>query len=44
MERGNKNFYIEQINGVFGKNRVCITRIYTRVRDFLCSCSLAEGI
>ncbi len=44
MERDNNIFYIEQINGVFDRDQVRETHIYTRVRVFLCCCSIAEGI
>ncbi len=44
MERENRNFYIEQINGVFERNQVRVTHIYTRVKDFLFCCSLTEDI
>ena len=44
LERDNNFFFIEQINGVFERNQVRVTHIYTRVRDFLCCCSEAEGI
>lgn len=44
MEQDNNFFYIEQINCVFDRNQVRITHIYTRVKDFLCRCSIAEGI
>lgn len=44
MERDNNFFLIEQINGVFERNQVRVTHIYTRVRDFLCCCSEAEDI
>lgn len=44
MERNNNNFYIEQINGVFERNQVRVTHIYTRVRDLVCRCSITECI
>lgn len=44
MERNNNNFYIEQINCVFERNQVRVTHIYTRVRDFVCRCSIMEYI
>lgn len=34
MERENNIFFIEQINGVFERNQVRVTHIYTRVKDF----------
>ena len=44
MEQDNKIFLIEQINGVFERNQVRVTHIYTRVKDFLCRCSMTEDI
>lgn len=44
MERDNNFFLIEQINGVFERNQVRETHVYTRVRVFLCCCSVAEDI
>ena len=44
MEQDNKIFLIEQINGVFERNQVRVTHIYTRVKDFLCCCSMTEDI
>lgn len=43
-ERDNNIFLIEQINGVFDRNQVRETHVYTRVRVFLCCCSEAEDI
>ena len=44
MEQDNKIFLIEQINGVFERNQVRVTHIYTRVRDLVCRCSITECI
>lgn len=44
LERDNNFFLIEQINGVFERNQVRETHVYTRVRVFLCCCSRAEDI
>lgn len=44
MERENNIFYIAHKNDDFDRKPVCVMHIYTRVRDFLFCCSMAEVI